>query len=92
MCCHTSNFCFVDIAWAAKFYARSLDDGFKCVKKTVTPQTNPLDFGGVPYGTAGRQRFHREMSRLPEGVRAWLLPTGSTENSAPVRSWYQRET
>jgi NTE family protein len=47
------------------------------VDRPLTAPSNPLDVARVSFEIARRHRFHREMSRLPEGVRAWVLPTGS---------------
>ena len=47
------------------------------VERPLTAPSNPLDVARVSFEVARRHRFHREMNALPDGVRAWVLPTGS---------------
>ncbi len=47
------------------------------VDRPLTTPSNPIEVARVSFEIARRHRFHREMDKLPDGVRAWVLPTGS---------------
>jgi NTE family protein len=47
------------------------------VDRPLRPPRRPWEVARVSFEIARRHRFHREMSELPEGVVAHVLPTGS---------------
>jgi NTE family protein len=46
------------------------------VDRPLQPPRRPWEVARVSFEIARRHRFHREMSELPEGVVAYVLPTG----------------
>ena len=46
------------------------------IESPLEVPTRPWEVGPVAFEIARRHRFHEEMSALPEGVRAHVLPTG----------------
>ena len=48
------------------------------IESPLEVPARPWEVGPVAFEIARRHRFHEEMSALPEGVRAHVLPTGGT--------------
>jgi len=46
------------------------------IDRPLRPPRKPWEVARVSFEIARRHRFHREMAALPEGVRAYVLPTG----------------
>jgi NTE family protein len=49
------------------------------IERPLTAPRNPWQVGMVAFEVARRHRFARDMSSLPEGVIAHVLPSGETE-------------
>ena len=47
------------------------------VERPLSVPEGPIEVARVSFEIARRHRFHREMARMPEGVRTWVLPSGA---------------
>ena len=45
------------------------------VERPLSVPEGPIEVARVSFEIARRHRFHREMARMPEGVRTWVLPS-----------------
>jgi NTE family protein len=46
------------------------------VERPLSPPRRPWEVARVSFEIARRHRFHREIAELPDGVRAYVLPSG----------------